>query len=74
MSRRSFSVLGADRQSRRHQQNDTKVIGRTWRAQRAHYLRLLAEGGIVPSMRAYLQREYKITDQDVAELEASGSH
>ena len=34
----------------------------------------LAKGLIHPSMREYIQCEFKITDQDVAALDASGSH
>ena len=45
-----------------------------WRAQRTYIMRLLAEGSIVPALRLYLQREYKITDQELAELTASSSH
>ena len=45
-----------------------------WHRQRRLSIQELAKGLIHPSMREYGQREFKITDQDVAALAASGSH
>ena len=45
-----------------------------WHRQRRLRIQELAKGLIHPSMLEYIQQEFKITNQDVAALIASGSH
>ena len=45
-----------------------------WHRQRLKHMRNIAKGFINPAGREYLQREFKITEQDVAALIASDSH